>query len=206
MFFKKSREAKQNAVLAARADIILGFQTRLAEAKALADPAERLLKLAEVAEAVDSLSQKTSGELSSKNQNKMFAPYLGAAGTGLGATGALVTFLHLSAAVIGAAALPVTLAAVGIGYARVKRAEKRTAAETKPFFDRLAEISGEAKQGADQVIREHLRELSNSPRSEELLQRVPRLRDEFSAAFMKGGPAQPERRPLPAAGKTALQL
>jgi hypothetical protein len=205
MFFKKSREEKQKAAETARAEIITGFETRLAEARAAADPAERLLKLAEVAEAADILSRKTNTELKAKAQSKWYAPYLGITGAGMGTAGALVAFLHLAAATFGAV-VPLVFAAMGIGFYRTSRAEKKALAENKPLFDRLAGISDEARQDAQQVMRDHLHALSDSPKRDELLQRVPSLRDQFSEAFMKGDRGQPERRPQPAAGKTALQL
>lgn len=194
MFFRRNRREREDDT---RQSLLKELQRQIADAKECPDVAEKYLKLEQIRtiiEATDSTLRDTIQDEAVSKGQRLFIGTFGA-GTAVGAL-ALVG-LHF----------PPLLVLVGpaLGYYYGNRAGRDLAAttqeerlkEAKPFLDALDAERGTISSAAAEIERTQLRELAASPRYEEILKKVPRLRDQFAAAFGKQVAAEETKNPQP---------
>ena len=71
------------------------------------------------------------------------------------------------------------------GQKRVEHEQKKLMAENKPFFDALIGKRDLAAAGADAILKNDLNALAASERFTEIVEKAPRVRDHFTAAFAR---------------------
>jgi hypothetical protein len=202
MFFKKHREAKKHKAEETRRLIVEGFQQQFDAAAAETDPAERLLKLKDVTEAIDKLVKETRQKASEKSLLNLAGPYLAITGSTVGTTVLVVSALHFppAAAML---ALPSIFPGLWAGAANRNRALKKFETGAKPFFDSLEKIKTSAAEVSDAVLHDQLPALAGSAKLQTLLERCPNVREHFSEAFIRKAAAAP---PAPKPGSGGLSL
>ncbi len=178
MFFKKRREAKKAAAAEARQNVIDGFQGRIDAAKKLDDPGETLLKLQDVANDVeDTLSMLSGAAVKDANlkQKLMFWTTM-PAGIAVCAIypPAILGLLGMSASVYGGRKLSSKFA---------EHAIKKNLEKERPFIDALAAQKTSALNAQDEIVVKNPRGVAASPHFTDLIARVPRLREQFAAAY-----------------------
>ena len=194
MFFRRNRREREEET---RQALLKELQRQIGEAKQCPDVAEKYLKLEQVRtiiEATDATLRDTIQDEAVSKGQRLFIGTFGA-GTAVGAL-ALVG-LHF----------PPLLVLVGpaLGYYYGNRAGRDLAAttqeerltEARPFLDALDAERSTISSAAAEIERTQLRELAASPRYEEILKKVPRLRDQFAAAFGKQVAAEETKGPQP---------
>ncbi len=184
MFFKKSREAAQAEIAEAQAQLLKTFDDKHAEALQSRDPAERILKLEDQKLAIDTLIEATQGKLNSKAKGKWLLGYLG------GTFGSNIAFDAISILTIGvpvSALMMIPSVVIGFmtGGKRVEKAQAALLKENEPLFAALREKKVKADLAIDTAMQADMRDLAESPKFQEALQRVPRLRDKFAEAYRK---------------------
>ena len=175
MFFKKRREAAQEEIAAAQAQILKTFDEKHDEALQARDPAERILKLEDQKQAIDTLIEATQGKLNSKAKGKWLLGYLG------GTFGSNIAFDAISILTIGvpmSALMMIPSVIIGFmtGGKRVAKAQETLLKENEPLFASLRERKDKADHAIDTAMETDMRDLAESPKFQEALQRTPRRR------------------------------
>jgi hypothetical protein len=190
MFFKKRREEKrqkraaaEQAAEQARVETVKGFREKLDAAQRIPDPVERCLALMDVSAEAGKVRNACASAIAKRGQDIKEAPaitlgiLLGGAGLALG---------------------PLCIFTGGAGYCwgeslGAKRADKVTArlrARDKTLLDGLGEIVDQARAAYENILTIDPRELSRCPKAEDLMLRVPKLKDDMLEAFRKNPPSR----------------
>lgn len=196
--FKKRREAKQAEIENARQLVLKGFDEKLAEALQTHDPSERLIKLEDHKVAIDAFIDTAQGKSVNTAKGQWLVGYLGGwAGTTLALDAISILTIGVPASAL--AIIPSIVFGFLTGNKRVTATHERLKKENEPLFDALRQKKAEADAEMDKVMQSDMRDLSESPKFGEALQRVPKLRDKFAEAYKKhvngDGLSGPKRKP-----------
>lgn len=183
MFFKKRRDAKKAAVEDARQDILKDLRNRFDAAQNCTDPAERFLKLEEIRETVDAVTGVLKGEIVRSATDNGELAFLSTLTAGTSGAAWLVVGVHFPPLL--------ALAGIAFGAAASVRAGKKMAlhshqkqlAQNKPFIDALEVEKARAVEAEDSLLASRQDDMAASPQFEDLLNRVPRVREHFSRAY-----------------------
>lgn len=184
MFFKKKREAAKAQQEEVRNAVLGSFDAKLEEALKTRDPAERILALEEHKKAVDTFLDAANGNLVSEAKKKWMLGYIG---------GTLGSNLAMDAVSIMLIGVPTSvlfiIPSIIIGsFAGAKRSEKALAKLVEQNADFFAAIRGkkdDAEKALDKILETDMRDLAESPKFQQALQAVPKLRDKFADAYKK---------------------
>jgi hypothetical protein len=196
MFFKKWRDAKKAAAEEARQQILGEFKSQFEEAKACADPGEKILKLQEIQDAVDDMVAVTTTGIRGKAKSEWYKHYIGVGGGGMAAIGVLVLALGFPPALI-MLAYPAIFGGAVSGSFAVQRAHKRFMEENRPFFEALEGQKQQAAAFAAEVLQNEARALAVSAKLPEILEKAPNLRKQIAEAFAKKVAAGDKNPPPP---------
>lgn len=192
----KSKATKLAEKEQAQKQVIDGIQQQIDEAGKCEDIGQRFLKLEEIREAIDTLTGKQESDIKSTAKNKFHLAYLG---VGTGTTAAVMSaavVLHFPPAIFFFLAFPGIMTGTWAGQKRVEQVHAKMMAENKPFFDALEGKRDIAAAGADAILKNDLNSLATSDKFTEIVQKAPRVRDHFTAAFAKEL-AKKENPPVP---------
>jgi hypothetical protein len=182
MFFKKRRDAKKAAEADARQQVIKDLQERFDTAMNCTDPAEKFMKLEEIREMVDAATSTLKGNAVKKaGENGQFT-FLGTMSAGT-ASAWIVAGLHF----------PPLLGMIGIiggiyggifaGKKMVLHSHQKQMEKNQPFIDALEAEKTKAVAAADETLDKRLRDMASSPKFGELIDKVPRVREQFTKAY-----------------------
>lgn len=202
MFFKKRREEAKAKEEAARQTLLKTFDDKHEQALQPRDPAERILKLEDQKQAIDAFLDVAQGKIVSEAKSKWMLGYLG------GTLGSNLAFDAISILLIGIpTSFLMIIPSIIIGYMsgakRVDKMQQRLQKENEPLFAALRERQDKADQAIDKIAEGDMRDFAESPKFQELLQRVPRLRDKFADAYkrhiieggLSGDKPEPKKKP-----------
>jgi hypothetical protein len=181
----KSKATKLAEKEQARTAVLDGIQKQIDDANKCPDVAERFLKLEEIRQAIDTLTGQTAADANTTAKSKFHLAYMG---VGTGATAAITAAaitLHFPPAIFFFLAFPGIMAGSWAGQKRVVQAQMRLAEENKPFFDALAAKGAVVAAQTDAILKDDLKTLAASDRFSEIVQKAPRVRDHFTAAFAR---------------------
>lgn len=203
MFFKKSRREREEET---RQSLLKELQRQIGEAKQCPDVAEKYLKLEQVRTIIEATDETLRGTIKDEAVSKGQRLFIGTFGAGTAVGVLALVGLHFPPLFV--------LAGPALGYYFGNRAGRDLAATTqdehlkdaKPFLDALDVERNNVSTAAAEIERTQLRDLAASPRYEEILKKVPRLRDQFAAAFGKQIAAEQERGPQPPKGPDGFKL
>lgn len=182
MFFKKRREAKKAAVEEARQVVLKDLQDRFDAAQKLPDAGERFLKLEEIREFVDEAVGQMKGEATKRAGMTGELTLLGSMSTGTAASLLVLGFSFPP--LLGLAALAGGMyGGVKAGRAMVQSSFRKQMAHNRPFINALEAQRDQAGEAADALLETRLRDMAASPRFDELVQKVPRVREHFTKAY-----------------------
>jgi hypothetical protein len=180
MFGRKSREQRNEEI---RQNMLKGFQAQFDQAQQCTDVTDKFLKLEEIKSAIDATDTSLRADItqaaSAKGTKLFYATVSGGTAVGILA----LVGLHFPPLFI--------LAGPAFGYYYGSKAGREVAwsaqeealQQSKPFLDALQEQRVKVTAATDEIEKTHLREIAQSPRYAEVLKNVPRLRDQFAAAF-----------------------
>lgn len=182
MFFNRNRRDREEDT---RQDLLKELQRQIVEAKQCPDVAEKYLKLEQVRTIIETTDATLRGAIQDEAVTKGQRLFIGTVSAGTAVGVLAFVGLHFPPLFV--------LAGPAIGYYYGNRAGRDLAAttqderlkEARPFFDALDAARGTIANAAAEIERTQLRALAASPRYEEILKKVPRLRDQFAAAFGK---------------------
>jgi hypothetical protein len=184
MFFKKRRETKKAAVEDARQVVLNDLQERFDAAQKCADAGERFLKLEEIRDFVDEVVKQLKGHAAEGAVDKGQFAMLGTMSAGSVAAIAVVGFSFPP--LLGLAAIAGGLyGGVKAGRAVVQSSYRNLLAHNRPFINALEAQRDQAAEAADALLETRLRDMAASPRFDELVQKVPRVREHFTAAYAR---------------------
>jgi hypothetical protein len=193
MFFKKRREAKKAAAAELRQNIIDEFQERFDAAGKLPDPADRILKLQDIANDVEAVLDELSGNAAKNAEKKRKLFVWTATPTAIVASAvyppALIGLAGMAASVYGGKKL---------GKKFGEMAERKNLEKEKPFIDALKSQQTQALEAQDELVSTNAPGVAASKGFEEVLSRVPRLREKFAAAYGRKIAEETEQKPAPA--------
>lgn len=193
MFFKKRREAKKAAEAEFRQNIIDEFQGRFEAAGKSPDPAEKILKLQDIANDVEAVLDELSG-VAAKNAEKKRKIFVWTA-----TPTAIVASAVYPPALIGLAGMAASVyGGKKLGKKLGEMAERKNLEKEKPFIDALKGQQAQALEAQDAAVNENARGIAASKGFDDVLQRVPRLREKFAAALGKIVTEQDNQKPTPA--------
>jgi hypothetical protein len=184
MFSSKKREAKQNAAEEAQKTILQAFDQGFADVKKLQDPAEKLLKLEQIKNAIDAVRVRINGEIRSQSNKKWFAPYLPICGGSAGTLG-LVAFAHIAAPPITLLTLPAILVGDYVESSRVVKEKTRLTQASSEFLRALETQKTKAATLSETLLDTALPAIARSGKFKDLLAVLPSVRDQCAAAFSK---------------------
>lgn len=185
MFFRKSRAAKKAEAEKTRQAILDGFEKAYEDAQASMDPADRILRLQDMKEAIDALTGNSKIEINEESKKKFFTTYMGVGlGTTIAATVAAVSLAFPPALII-FMGFPGIIAGRLMGEKSVLKAREKMMKENKPFFDALDAFKGKADAAIESAKNADMRVLAKSERFPELMERVPSLREKFAEAYRR---------------------
>jgi hypothetical protein len=195
MFFNKSPKPSPAEQEDTRIRTVQQYQDQLDTALGLPDPAEKLLRLDEIASSSREKSFQTRMGLVSNAGPSVLATCVGMGGFLL--TPLIVLGLVLQLPVIAAfAALPGVCIGAGICLNSWYKDTRRQIAENKTLFDGLGRIAATAENACTVTLRDHLPDLAQSLKRDELHKRLPSLKALFAKVFEKQAqPATPIPQP-----------
>ena len=197
MFFKKRRDAKKAAAEEVRQNIIDDFQNRYDDAGKSLDPAEKILKLQDISNDVDAVMDEIAGVAAkdAETKRKVFLWTAAPAGIAVSAVypPALLGLLGMGASVYGGKKL---------GQKFAEHAQRKNLEKEKPFVDKLINQKLQALTAQDKAVNDDAPAIAGSKSFEEVLNRVPRLREKFAAAY--GRKIAEEKTQAPAASKRRI--
>ena len=183
MFFRKKRAAEKAARDADRQHILDDIDTRFAEAKSLADPAEKILKLKKLEDDIEKSSKGISDEASGAMLGRGFRD-----GFGVFSTAATVS-IWLACCVnpwFLALMIPGLYATGKIGSWSARRLEDRRCEENAEFFTDISERTQAVRLLCGDLVKNDWSEIAKSPEAEKVFDAVPILRAKCATAFAKG--------------------
>ncbi|MEZ0225930.1 MAG: hypothetical protein ACAH83_15350 [Alphaproteobacteria bacterium] len=193
MFFKKRREAKKAAAAEVRQNIIDEFQGRFDEANKSPDLSERILKFQDIANDVEAVLDELSGTAKKDAEKKRKIFVWTATPTAIVASAvyppALIGLAGMAASVYGGKKL---------GKKVGEMAERKNLEKEKVFIDALKGQQAQALDAQDELVSTNAPGVAASKGFEEVLSRVPRLREKFAAAYGKKIVEENGQKPTPA--------
>lgn len=193
MFFKKRREAKKAAAAEIRQNIVDEFQGRFDAARKSPDPADRILKLQDIANDVEAVLDELSGTAAKDAEKKRKIFVWTATPT------AIVASAVYPPALIGVAGMAASVwGGKKLGKKLSEMAERKNLEKEKPFIDALKAQQTQALDAQDALFSQNAPGIAASKGFEEVLTRVPRLREKFAAAYGKKIAEENAQKPAPA--------
>lgn len=205
MFKFKSKAARQAEVEAARKSVIDGFERQIDDAVKCADPVDRFLKLEECKDSIDQFIATTKETIKEASRGSFKKSYVSIAGTTTLGTTVLVLGLHFPPALL-LLAYPGIFGGAAIGKKAMVKAEAAMLEDARPLFQNLESQRGKADAAADTILKNDLNQLAASPRLEEIIEKAPRIRDHFTAAFARRVAQDAEQKPQRPSGPGSLRL
>jgi hypothetical protein len=192
MFFRPSRREREEET---RQSLLKELQRQIGEAKECPDVAEKYLKLEQIRVIIETTDSTLRDTIKDEAVSKGQRLFIGTFGAGAAIGAVALVGLHFPPLLV--------LAAPALGYYYGNRAGRDLAAttqeermkEAQPFLDALDVERNNIGSAAAEIERTQLRALAASPRYEEILKKVPRLRDQFAAAFGKQVAAEETKAP-----------
>jgi hypothetical protein len=180
MFFKKQREAKKAAAEQVRRSIIDGFQGRYEAAQQNPDPADRIVKLQDISNDVDKEIAELNGDASKSANIKQKVLFWTAMPAGLAVSAvyppALIGLAGMAGSVYGGKQLSKKFG---------EASKKKFLDKNKDFIEALTEQKAQALKAQDDLFAADARGIAASKNFSDVLAKVPRLREQFAAAFGK---------------------
>jgi hypothetical protein len=167
-----------------------GFEESLAAVEKLEDPAEQLLKLEQIKDQIDTVTARTKADISSRSQNKWFAPYLSISGGSLGTAGPLAILAHIPPLVF--VAVPGLIVGSCVAIRCSRNEEKRLAQALSGFIGALETQKAQTVTLSENLVKAELPGLAKSAKFADLLAVIPSLRAECAAAFSRQASVQEE--------------
>jgi hypothetical protein len=187
MFFNKASKPSASDEEEKRVRVAERYQDQLDVALGIPDPAERLLRLDEIAASAREKSFETRMKLSSDAGPGVLATCFGLGGFFLAPL--FVVGIVLQLPIVAAfAALPGICIGTGICLASWHNNAMRSIAENKTLFDGVDRVAAAAEDAAAATLRDHLPEITRSPKLDELHKRLPSLKALFAKVFEKQAP------------------
>ncbi len=210
MFNKRKKQAEKQARLEERASVEASFATQMAAIAKVDDPAEKILQLASLEEAMNS---RQAFAIDQANGSNSGAAYVAGAATG-------IALLIGGGGVVAFAAAPVVMLA-GFGVAslspaalysgdiidkvRNKKLKKTRIAELQSHLEKISGLIGQVTEMRENLIAGQAEKIAQSPLYEKVL-RLPGLSERFEgvaakqlekakAVAEKPAPQQPRRVP-----------
>ena len=182
MFFKKRREAKKAAVAEARQLVLKDLRDRFDAAQDCTDPAEKFLKLEEIRQAVDAATGTLKGDITKRAGENGELTFLGSMSAGT-ATAWVVAGLHFPPLLGLLGIVAGTMGGVRAGKQVAQRSRQKQFEANRPFINELEAEKTKAVAAADVLIETRLRDIASSPRFDEVVAKVPRIREHFTKAY-----------------------
>jgi len=182
--FGKSRKEKEAEKEAARKKVLDAFDKKHEDALQVRDPADRILRLEDQKVAIDTFITAANGKTVDEAKGKFLMGYLG--GT-IGSNIAIdaVTFLLFGVPASILVLIPSMIIGLMTGQKRVVKSLEQQIKDNEPFFNQLRERQDKADKAIDAALETDMRDLAESPKFQEALQRTPRLRDKFADAYKR---------------------
>ena len=182
MFFKKRRDAKKAAVVEARRLVVKDLQDRFEAAQNCTDPAEKFLKLEEIRQMVDTATSELKGTINRKAGENGELTFLGTMSAGT-ATAWVVAGLHFPPLLGLIGIVAGTYGGVKAGRKMLVHSFRKQLEQNKPFIDALEAEKDKAVAAADILLETRLRDMAASPKFDDLVNQVPRVREHFTKAY-----------------------
>ncbi|HYD17717.1 MAG TPA: hypothetical protein VEF76_04475 [Patescibacteria group bacterium] len=184
MFFRKKREAAAAKAAEARNDILRTIDEKFSDAVESRDPAEKILKLEDQKKAIDTFIETAEGDIKAKAKGKWLGGYFGATiGTTLAIDVVSIALVGMPASTL--FMLPSIMIGWFTGDKRVETARKKMVAENTPFFDELRSKRARAEEATVKAMETDMRDFAESPKFQQLLERVPSLRQKFAESYRR---------------------
>jgi hypothetical protein len=193
MFFKKRRDAKKAAAEELRQSIVDEFQDRYDAAGQLPDPGERILKLQDIANDVDAIMDELSGKAATnaERQRKLLV--------WTATPSAIVASAIYPPAILG---IPAMIGSVyggkKLGKKFAESAERKNIEKERPFITKLEGQKSQALEAQDSLFNDNAPGIATSKHFEDVLAKVPRLREKFATAYAKKISEENTEKPAPA--------
>lgn len=184
MFFRKKRAAKKAARAEHRQHILADIDERLAEAQGLQDPGEKILKLKKLEDDIEQSSKEIGGNA----DTAAFMRGFGAFGITFGPS--LVGCIWLAATLSNpwfmALMIPGIWGASKFTAWQHDRLEDRLREENEDFYKGISERTQTVRNLSDTLINNDWPAIAQSPKAQQVLNDIPRLREKYAAAFVNG--------------------
>jgi uncharacterized membrane protein len=184
MFFKKRRDAKETAMADARRAVLKDLRDRFDAAQDCLDPGEKLLKLEEIRQMVDAATGALKGNIAEKAGQAGELTMLGTMSAGT-ASAWLVLGLHFPPLLGLVGIVAGTVGGVRAGRKMIVHSRQKQFAKNRPFINDLEAEKTKAVAAADVLLETRLRDIAASPRFDDIVTKVPRVRDHFTAAYAR---------------------
>ena len=169
MFFKKRREAAEAKAAQAKQEILRTLDTRFDEAMQSRDPAEKIIKLEDQKQAIDTFVDTAKGDIKAQAKGKWLGGYFGATiGSNLAIDIVSVALTGFPASVL--FIVPSIILGWMTGDKRVEKAKEKLENENAEFFG---------------TMNVDMRDFAESPKFSQLLERVPSLRQKFAESYRR---------------------
>lgn len=184
MFFKKRREAAEAKAAEAKQEILRTLDARYEEALQSRDPADKILKLEDQKQAIDTFIDTATGDIKSQAKSKWLGGYFGAV------IGTNLALDIVSVALFGVPASWVFLApSIVVGWItgdkRVENTKEKLEKENAEFFAALGAKRERADEAVQAAMNVDMRDFAESPKFSQLLERVPSLRQKFAESYRR---------------------
>lgn len=200
--FGKSKAEKQAEKEAARQQVIDAFDKKHEDALQVRDPADRILRLEDQKVAIDTFIHAATGKTVDEAKGKFLMGYLGGTiGSNLAIDAVTLLLFGVPASIL--VLIPSMIIGLMTGQKRVVKSLESQIKENEPFFNQLRERKDKADKAIDTALETDMRDLAESPKFQEALQRTPRLRDKFADAYkrhiieggLSGDKPEPKKKP-----------
>ena len=184
MFFKKRREAAEAKAAQAKQEILRTLDTRFDEAMQSRDPAEKIIKLEDQKQAIDTFVDTAKGDIKAQAKGKWLGGYFGATiGSNLAIDIVSVALTGFPASVL--FIVPSIILGWMTGDKRVEKAKEKLESENAEFFGTLQAKRERADEAVQAAMNVDLRDFAESPKFSQLLERVPSLRQKFAESYRR---------------------
>lgn len=200
--FGKSKAEKEAEKEAARKQVLDAFDKKHDDAMQVRDPADRIIRLEDQKIAIDTFIQAATGKTVAEAKGKFLMGYLG------GTIGSNLAIDAISIMLFGVPVsfimlIPSMIFGMMTGQKRVVKNLEKSIKENEPFFNQLRDRQSNADKEIDKALETDMRDLAESPKFQEALQRTPRLRDKFADAYkrhiieggLSGDKQEPKKKP-----------
>ncbi|MDI1226634.1 MAG: hypothetical protein PSY14_02995 [bacterium] len=184
MFFKKRREAAEAKAAEAKQEILRTLDTRFDEAMQSRDPAEKIIKLEDQKQAIDTFVDTAKGDIKAQAKGKWLGGYFGATiGSNLAIDIVSVALTGFPASVL--FIVPSIILGWMTGDKRVEKAKEKLENENAEFFGTLQVKRERADEAVQAAMNVDMRDFAESPKFSQLLERVPSLRQKFAESYRR---------------------